>query len=112
MDGAIPRLDLCGRKLGLLLSTEPRHPNLETGLALARAALDRGVDLYLYLVDDGVRSIADDRVRELGRRGAKLFVCAYGAQRRHLPVSDDATYCGLVVLTDVINGTERFVALN
>lgn len=110
--GQVASQDLRGRKLGMLLSTEPRHLNLETGLGLARAALDRGVDLYLYMVDDGVRNIDDERVLELGRRGAKLFVCAYGCQRRRLPITDKATYCGLVVLTDLINGTERFVALN
>mgnify|MGYP003562933209 CR=1 FL=1 len=43
---------------------------------------------------------AAERVLELGRRGAKLFVCAYGCQRRRLPITDKATYCGLVVLTD------------
>ena len=104
--------DLRGRKLGILLSTKPENPNLDTCLALSRAALDRGTDLYLYLVDDGVINIDDDRVLELGRRGGKLFVCAYGCQRRRLPITDKATYCGLVVLTDLINGCERFVALN
>ncbi len=104
--------DVRGRKLGILLSTKPEHPNLETCLGLSRAALDRGADLYLYLVDDGVANIDDDRILDLGRRGAKLFVCAYGCQRRRLPITDKATYCGLVVLTDLINGCERFVALN
>jgi len=109
---APPRGDLQGRKLGILLSTRPGHPNLETCLGLSRVALDRGLGLYLYLVDDGVANIDDDRVLELGRRGAKLFVCAYGCQRRRLPITDRATYCGLVVLTDLINGCDRFVALN
>ena len=104
--------DLTGRKLGILLSTKPEHPNLHTCLALSRAALERGADLYLYLVDDGVANIDDERILELGSRGAKLFVCAYGCQRRRLPITDKATYCGLVVLTDLINGCERFVALN
>ena len=104
--------DLRGRKLGILLSTKPEHPNLETCLALSRAALARGADLYLYLIDDGVPNVDDERVLELSRRGAKLFVCAYGCQRRRLPITDKATYCGLVVLTDVINGCDRFVALN
>jgi predicted peroxiredoxin len=112
MTGTVGPRDLRGRKLGMLLSTGPQHPNLETGLAVARAAVARGVDLYLYLVDDGVRNIDDDRILDLGRRGAKLFVCAYGCQRRRLPITDKATYCGLVVLTDLINGTERFLALN
>lgn len=104
--------DLRGRKLGLLLSTSVAHPNLRTCLGLGRAALERGADVYLYMVDDGVAAIDDERVLDLGRRGAKLFVCAYGCQRRRLPITEKATYCGLVVLTDLINGTERFVALN
>jgi hypothetical protein len=104
--------DLRGRKLGLLLSTEPAHPNLQTCLGLSREALGRGVDVYLYLVDDGVLAIDDERILDLGRRGARLFVCAYGSQRRRRPITEAATYCGLVVLTDLINGTERFVALN
>jgi len=37
--GQVASQNLCGRKLGMLLSTAPRHPNLETGLGLARAAL-------------------------------------------------------------------------
>lgn len=105
-------MELKGKKLGVMLSTDPGHPNLETCLALGREALAAGVDLYLYLIDDGVRAIDDDRILELGRRGAKLFVCAYGCQRRGLPITDKAAYCGLVVLTDLINGCERFLALN
>jgi len=109
-----PAVDLAGKKLGLMLSTAPEHPNLETALGLAEAALDRGVGLYLYLIDDGVRALDDPRVRRLPGRGARLFVCAYGCQKRRLPLQDldGVTYCGLVVLTDVINGTDRFVALN
>ena len=105
-------MDLARKKFGLLLSTGPDHANLETALGLARAALNRGTQLYLYLIDDGVKALDDPRVGALADRGAKLFVCAYGCQRRRLPITDKATYCGLVVLTDLINGTERFVALN
>jgi sulfur relay (sulfurtransferase) complex TusBCD TusD component (DsrE family) len=107
-------MDLARKKFGLLLSTGRDHPNLETAVGLADAALARGVQLYLYLIDDGVRALDDPRVRALPDRGVKVFVCAYGCQKRQLPLRDPerVTYCGLVVLTDLINGTDRFVALN
>jgi sulfur relay (sulfurtransferase) complex TusBCD TusD component (DsrE family) len=105
-------MDLAGKKLGLMVSTGPDHANLETAIGLSRAALARGGSVYLYLIDDGVAAVDDPRLQELAARGLKLFVCAYGCQRRRLPLSDRATNCGLVVLTDVINGTDRFLALN
>jgi len=104
--------DLARRKLGLMVSTAPTHPNLDTALGLSTAALDRGGDVYLYLIDDAVAAVEDARVQALAARGLKLFVCAYGCQKRRQPLSDKATNCGLVVLTDLINGTERFLALN
>jgi sulfur relay (sulfurtransferase) complex TusBCD TusD component (DsrE family) len=105
---------LATKRLGLLLSTGPEHGNLETALGLAGAALTRGLSVYVYLIDDGVRALEDPRVKALPDRGAKLFVCAYGCQKRRIPLADPdrVTYCGLVVLTDLINGTDRFIALN
>ena len=104
--------DLARRKLGLMVSTAPTHPNLDTALGLSSAALDRGGDVYLYLIDDAVAAVEDARVQALAARGLKLFVCAYGCQKRGQPLSDKATNCGLVVLTDIINGTDRFLSLN
>lgn len=101
-----------GKKLGLMVSTGPAHANLATAIGLSTAALDRGAQVYLYLIDDGVGAVEDPRVQALADRGARLFVCAYGCQKRGQPLSERATNCGLVVLTDVINGTDRFVALN
>ena len=105
-------MDIAKKKLGILLSTGPDHPNLDTALGLGTAALSRGADLYLYLIDDGVRTLDDARLRALPAAGAKLFVCAYGCQKRRLPLSDRATNCGLVVLADIVNATDRFLALN
>jgi len=95
-----------------MVSTSPEHANLETALGLGAAALARGAGVYLYLIDDAVAAVEDPRVQDLASRGLKLFVCAYGCQKRGRPLSDKATNCGLVVLTDLINGTDRFLALN
>jgi len=96
----------------VMVSTEPAHPNLDTALGLSTAALERGADVYLYLIDDAVAAVEDPRVQALAGRGLKLFVCAYGCQKRRQPLSEHATNCGLVVLSDIVNGAERFVSLN
>lgn len=40
-------MDRGKKRLGVLLSTGPEHPNLDTALGLSTAALDRGSELYL-----------------------------------------------------------------
>src|SRR5436309_1071530 len=52
-------MELSGKKLGLMISTAPEHPNLATALGLAQAALDRGANVYLYLIDDGTDELVD-----------------------------------------------------
>src|SRR5260370_19322885 len=99
-------MDLAKKKLGVLLSTGLEHANLETAVGLAGAALDRGAELYLYLIDDGVRALDDPRIRALPDRGAKLFVSAYGCQNRRIPLNDAdrVTHCHLIELTHLIHG--------
>lgn len=100
------------QKLGILLSTSPDHPNTQSVIALGRAALGKGKDVYLYLVDEGVRNLDDPGITALKEAGAHLFLCAYGAQRRHIPTSDKAAFSGLVVLSDLVKGCHQFVTFN
>ena len=101
------------RALGILLSTGPENANLPTAIGLSRTALKVGVDVYLYLIDEGVLTVEDPRFQPLRDSGLKLFACAYGAQQHGVAQKDDkATYCGLVVLSNIISSCDRFIALN
>ena len=102
--------ELAGKKLGVLLTTAPEHPNFRPALALMNGALDAGVRLYLYCVDDGVRAVATPEIQALKARGASLFGCAYGAHRRQIAVDESAAWSGLTVLADVVGSTDRFVS--
>lgn len=103
---------LRGRKLGILLSTRPELPSFRHGVRLAGAALAAGVDVYLYCIDDGVAGVRDAELQSLKASGLKLYACAYGAQRRRIPVDDAAAFAGLTVVNDLVAGTDRFVAFN
>lgn len=103
---------LRGKKLGILISTRPDQPGFHQGLSVAEAALALGVDVYLYCIDDAVTGVADARLQALKQQGVKLYACAYGAQRRHLPLSDLAIFAGLTVVSDLMAGTDRFLSFN
>ncbi|MFM8551356.1 MAG: DsrE family protein [Nitrospiraceae bacterium] len=103
------------KKLGLLLSTGPTHPNIATVSGLCGEALRSNVDVYLYLIDKGVLNLRDDRLLDFSAAGVKLFVCAYGCQQHKVAtdnLSPAVTLCGLVVLANMINGCDRFIAFN
>ncbi len=101
------------RKLGLLLSTGPSHQSVQTVAGLAEAAIREGVEVYLYLIDEGVKSIQDPRYTSLLTLGVKMSVCAYGCQQHAVPTSgidSRVSLSGLVVLSGIIDGCDRFLA--
>jgi predicted peroxiredoxin len=80
---------------------------------LALAALRQGVEVYIYLIDGGVRVATDPRYLSLMDSGVKMSVCAYGCQQHGIPtvsIDSRASLSGLVVLSGIIDGCDRFLA--
>ena len=105
-------MPLRGKKLGLLISVPPEHPNFNHGVRLAETALTHGLLVYLYCIDEAVKGLDDPRLQRLRAGGLRLFACAYGAQRHGLPAGEQAVFAGLTILNDLIAGTNRFVSFN
>lgn len=104
---------MAARRLGLLLSTPPSHPSVDTVLRLAEAALRQGIDVYLYLIDEGVKSLKDPRYLDVVHAGVKMSVCAYGCQQHGVlttGIDPEISLSGLVVLSGIIDGCDRFLA--
>ena len=105
-------MDQRSRKLGILLSVAPDHPNFNHGLQLAAAALNAQDEVYLFCLDEAVRGVADQRVQTLKGYGLRLFACSFAAQRRQIPQNDDALYGGLTMLSDMMATSDRLVSFN
>ena len=100
-------------KLGILLCTSDTNPNIQTVVGLCEAALQQQVDVYLYLIDEGVKNVRDPRLLILAEKGMKLFACAYGCHKHGVPTTDldpSVSLCGLVVLSNMIEACDRFLA--
>lgn len=101
------------KKIGFLLALPPSHTSASTVYGLAQAALAAGHDVYLYLIDEGVKNMPTERYRELAHSGAKVFACAYGCQQHHVSTADvdpKMSLCGLVVLSGIIDACEPFLS--
>jgi sulfur relay (sulfurtransferase) complex TusBCD TusD component (DsrE family) len=105
-------MDLRSKKLAIMVAALPDQPNFAHAIALAESGLRNGLIVYMYYIDDGVRGIADARVQDLKNRGVNLFACAYSAQQRQIPLTEEATFAGLTVVSDMIANTDRFLSFN
>ena len=104
---------MANQKLGVLLSTGPSDASVETVSQLADAATRQGIEVYLYLIDEGVRNLMDERFTRLLDGGVKMSVCAYGCQQHTVStdsVDSRVSLSGLVVLSGIIDACDRFVA--
>jgi sulfur relay (sulfurtransferase) complex TusBCD TusD component (DsrE family) len=101
------------RKLDLLLSTGPSHSSVDTVVKLAEAAVRQGIEVYVYLIDEGVKSLKDARFSRLIDGGMRMSVCAYGCQQHGVSIQEvdsRVSLSGLVVLSGIIDGCDRFLA--
>ena len=101
------------RKLGLLFSTAPSDRTIDTVVHVAQAAVRQGVEVYLYLIDEGVKGFTDMRFTRLLDGGVKMSVCAYGCQQHGVStqqVDPRVSLSGLVVLSSIIDACDRFLA--
>ena len=105
-------MDLRGKKLGVLISCPPEAPGFHHGLRMAEAAIKRGVSVYLYCIDEAVKGVGSAELQKLKTSGLNLYACAYGAHKRNIALSADATFAGLTVVNDLMVSTDRFVAFN
>lgn len=99
------------KKVGFLLARPPSHPSADRVHGLAKEALIAGHEVYLYLIDEGVKNVHTDQYRGLAQTGARVFVCAYGCQQHHVPtenIDPKMSLCGLVILSGLIDTCDRF----
>ena len=105
-------MELRGKKLGVLVACKPDQPGFRHALGVAAAAMQRGVNVYLYCIDEAVAGVTDAKLQQLKAGGLNLYACAYGAHKRNLALTEHATFAGLTVVNDIIAGTDRFLCFN
>lgn len=102
-------MDSSPRKTGILLAAAPGTSAFREGLTAATNSLANGALTYFYCIDDAVTGLRDANLQQLRKQGLVLYACAYGANRRRIPIDDAATFAGLGALGDIIAGTDELL---
>jgi sulfur relay (sulfurtransferase) complex TusBCD TusD component (DsrE family) len=100
------------RRLSILLAAGPETAGFDHGLRLARAAVKQGIQVYLYCIDDAIAGLGSEPMEDLRLGGGRIYGCAYAAERRGLTWDANTVYGGLALLSDLMVGSDRFVAFS
>ncbi len=98
------------KKLGLLLTTSPEHANTNTVIKLAEAALEKGVEVRIFLTGDGVFNINHINFLRLTNKGAHVCACMQNLNERFQDEADDIQMGGLYDLAKDAREVDRLLA--
>ena len=71
-------------RLGILVLSPPKESDIRLLRGLCAAAREKGVEVEVFFMSDGVHHLGDPRMGELAKQGAKLSFCALNAMERSL----------------------------
>lgn len=98
------------RKLGILLTTSPEHANTSSVIRLAKAALNKDVEVRIFLMCDGVLNVNDISFLKLLDDGAQVCLCQQNLNERFQDEVDDVIMGSQYDLACNIREIDRLVA--
>ncbi len=98
------------KKLGMVLTTSPEHANTNTVIKLAEAALEKGVEVKIFLMCDGVYNIHNISFLRLADKGAKLSLCTQTLNERFQDETDDVEMGSQYDCAQIVHEADRLLA--
>jgi sulfur relay (sulfurtransferase) complex TusBCD TusD component (DsrE family) len=98
------------RKLGLLLTTSPEHANTNSVVKIAEAALDKGDDVMIFLMCDGVFNIHEISFLRLTDKGAQICLCQQNLSERFQDETDDVKMGSQYDFAEHVHEIDRLLA--
>jgi DsrE/DsrF/DsrH-like protein len=100
-------------KLGLFLSTSPEHENTHTVSKLAEAALERGHEVDIFIMCDGIHNVFVESFVGLVDKGARIILCSHNLAERQRPKIEGPIVCGSQYdHAQLVSQVDRYLAFN
>lgn len=97
-------------KLGLLLTTSQEHANTNTVIKIAEAALEKGIEVRIFLMCDGVLNVNHLPFLSLPDKGAHVCLCQQNLNERFQDGVHNITLGSQYDLAQNISEVDRLLA--
>ncbi|MBT5928040.1 MAG: DsrE family protein [Verrucomicrobia bacterium] len=101
-----------GESIGVLIKSTPGSPSFKRGWVLIRMALESGVQVYIYLLDEAVRGVWNTDISSVLKLGGKISVCAFALEQRGIDCHEEMIPSGLTMMSDVLLQSDRAFIFN
>lgn len=98
------------KKLGILLMNGPDSQDVYTAIGLANAALDRGMEVDIFMMHAAVLNAAVAGLETLADRGARIAVCTHNADEVKAARSEKFVYGSQYDHSNIVNDSDRYLA--
>ena len=97
-------------KLGILLTSSPENENTNTVIEISRAAREKGHEVSIFLMYDGVYNVHKKEFAELAGKGVSIAVCALNAEQRKIGKVDGILFGSQYDHACIAQGVDRLIS--
>ena len=103
-----------GKKLAILVLSEPKGPDLQTIQGLCQAAPEMGVEVEVFLMGDAVNHLLNRKLDAVVNEGAKVSFCSLNTMERDIdpsvPALDIFEEGSQFTFACIVEDSDRFLA--
>lgn len=97
------------KTLGMLLSTGPENYNWRIVLRIAESALKQGINVKIFLMDDGIYNLKNERFKNLFKCGVEFSLCGQNARERNIEKIDDIPFGSQFDHSEIVKNCDRYL---
>lgn len=99
-------------KLLFIMAKEPYTHDFNTLVKLANAGLERGTEVKIFFISNGVYCLLKKEIKELKEKGADIYYCAHNATQRGIKPEDFAESNSTYGLSTMIKNVDKVIILS
>lgn len=97
------------KTLGIMLATSPENFNKNIVIGITESALKMGIKVKIFLMDDGIYNIYDEKFIKLVEKGADVSLCSLNARERKIKEIKNIKFGSQFDNAEIVKHCDRYL---